>query len=266
MKITLATLAFMLMSFNSFADFSTQIIGKDSEQHNKDFNRNNIERLHQGLNEIILTFDDGPTPVVTNAVLDVLKTYNVKATFFVIANKAQKSPEVMKRILNEGHTVANHSLSHDPLKDLGPFSWKKKVKKEILDAHTLLLPYMKNSTNFYFRAPEGAWGEKFADYLNKDKVAKNYIGPVLWDIGGKVVLQNGQYVQAADWSCWQKKMTIDECLTGYMNESKMHKGGVVLMHDLRIQSAEMLAKFIPQLLSEGFTFKNLDDVDWDSRK
>ncbi|NOT78846.1 MAG: polysaccharide deacetylase family protein [Bacteriovoracaceae bacterium] len=259
---TLTLAALLLLSTKSFADFSEKIIGDESKIQDKDFSKNNMERLHRGHNEIVLTFDDGPTPGVTDKILDTLKENNVKATFFVIAEKAKDQPELMKRILNEGHIVANHSLSHHALKDLSFFSWKKTVKKEVLDAHEILAPYMTNSKNFFYRAPEGAWDGKYAGVLNQSEIGKQYIGPVLWDIGGAVEFKDGQYLQAADWACWSKKITVDECLSGYLYEAKKVKGGVVLMHDLRTQSAEMLAKFIPALEASGFTFKNLDDVNW----
>lgn len=263
---TILFASILLTSFNSYADFSKYIIGKEATSQEKEFNERNQERLHRGKNEIILTFDDGPTPGVTDKVLDVLKENNVKATFFVIADKAAESPSLMKRILEEGHIVANHSLSHHALRDLSFFNWKKTVKKEVLDAHTILAPYMSNGKQFYYRAPEGAWDDKFAKLLNQEEIGKQYIGPVLWDIGGAVEIQNGQYTQAADWACWSKKITVDECLSGYLYEAKKTKGGVVLMHDLRIQSAEMLAKFIPALEDAGFSFKTLDDVNWDGRR
>lgn len=265
MKTTLLA-ALMLMSVNSYADFSGKIIGvEDNTAQDKAFNKYNQERLHTGTNEIVLTFDDGPTPNVTPKVLDVLKEHNIKATFFVVANNAKDYPAIMKRIVAEGHIVANHSLDHQALKDLSFFSWKKTVKKEVLDAHEILAPYMRNGKHFYFRAPEGAWDDKYAKLLNENSVGAQYVGPILWDIGGEVELKNGQYVQAADWACWSKKMTIDECASGYIYEAKQKKGGVVLMHDLRPQSVEMLIKLIPSLQNEGFTFKNLDDVKWEGR-
>ena len=264
MKTTLLA-AMLLLSANAFADFSGTILGAPSVGEDKDFSEHNMERLHRGQNEIILTFDDGPTPGVTNKVLDILKQNRVTGTFFVIAKNAEANPDLMRRILAEGHIVANHSYSHTALKDLSFFSWKKTVRREVLDAHKILAPYMSNGKNFYFRAPEGAWAQKFADLLNGDKVGRQYIGPILWDIGGELELKNGQYVQAADWACWSRSVTVDDCMSGYMYEARKNKGGVVLMHDLRIQSVEMLKKMIPQLLSEGFTFKTLDDVDWDKR-
>lgn len=64
------------------------------------------------LDSIFLTFDDGPDPDLTPKILDLLKRHEAKATFFVIAKKAKKSPDLMRRILNEGHSIGNHSLDH----------------------------------------------------------------------------------------------------------------------------------------------------------
>lgn len=228
----------------------------------KDFSRGSLESILGGTNEIALTFDDGPTPNVTEKMLDVLKEYNIKATFFVVGRNVVLYPAIMKRIVNEGHLVANHSMTHMPLKDLSFFSWKKKVRSEVYAAHEVLAPYLTNNKRFYFRAPEGAWDGKYAAYLNQDVLGKDYIGPVLWEIGGEVEMKDGQYVQAADWACWSRKITVDDCMAGYVYEAKKKKGGVVLMHDLRMQSVEMLKKMIPVLIESGFTFKNLDDIEF----
>lgn len=265
MKTTLLAAVF-LMSANSFANFSETQLGADTHAGDKAFNKHNQERLHTKTNEIILTFDDGPTPGVTDRVLDILRDTGVKGTFFVIAEKAKVAPGLMKRILDEGHIVANHSLSHKALNDTKFFNWKKTVNSEIFGAHEILAPYMDNGQHFYYRAPEGAWDTKFADYLNSNSIGQRYIGPILWDIGGAVELKNGQYVQAADWACWAKKISVDDCLAGYLYDSRSKRGGVVLMHDLRGQSADMLAKYIPALQANGFSFKTLDDVDWAARK
>jgi peptidoglycan/xylan/chitin deacetylase (PgdA/CDA1 family) len=228
----------------------------------KDFSNTNIGDIHVGHNEIILTFDDGPNPGVTNRILDILQDYNIKAAFFVIGNNVKAHPELMKRILDEGHIVGNHSMTHMPLKNLNPVFWEEKVKSEVLDAHEVIFPYMGNNRHFYFRAPEAAWAKKYAEFLNTDPIGKLYIGPILWDIGGEIEYKNGKYLQAADWACWSKKISIDDCLSGYLYEARARKGGVVLMHDLRHQSVEMLAKLIPELEDRGFSFSTLNDVNW----
>lgn len=251
--------ALILMSSNTFA-ISSSVLGLKNITKNEEFNPGNIEDIHVGTNEIVLTFDDGPNPGVTNLVLDTLKEKNIKAAFFIIASKAKLYPQLMKRIVNEGHIVANHSLNHQALENLGLFAWKKKVRLEVLGAHAILAPYMANSPNFYFRAPEGVWNSKFARLLNQDPIGQKYIGPILWDIGGEIEVVNGKYLQAADWACWSRKISIADCMSGYMYEARKHKGGVVLMHDLKPQSAEMLTKLIPALEQDGFVFKTLDDT------
>ncbi len=248
---------FLLSFSNTFAQSIPILQGSD-----KDFSKTNIGNLHTGKKEIILTFDDGPNPGVTEKVLDILKAYDIKATFFVIGTNVKAHPALMQRIVDEGHIVGNHSMTHTPLKNLDPNLWQAKVKSEVLDAHEVILPYMTNDTHYYFRAPEGAWAEKYADFLNENEIGREYKGPILWDIGGELEVRNGKYVQAADWECWAKKVSIDDCLSGYMYEAKQHKGGVVLMHDLRHQSPEMLAKLIPALEDEGFTFATMNDVEW----
>lgn len=249
--------ALTVLSFTILSALQAQVVIE-----NKDFSRGNLENIHRGHNEIVLTFDDGPTPGVTDKILDVLKEHNIKAAFFVVGTNVQENPNLMKRMVEEGHIVANHSMTHLPLKDLSFFGWKKKVRAEVYNAHQAIRPYLANSRHFYFRAPEGAWDGKYAAYLNQDVIGNDYIGPILWDIGGEVEIVNGQYHQAADWACWSRKISVDDCLAGYLYEAKKHKGGVVLMHDLRQQSVQMLAKFIPALTDAGFAFKTLDDVNW----
>ena len=228
----------------------------------KDFSRANIGNIHTGHKEIILTFDDGPVSGVTNKVLDILGEYNIKATFFVVGSNAVAHPALMKRMLDEGHIIGNHSMNHLPLKNLDPATWENVVNHEVMDAHYAILPYLGNNRHFYFRAPEAVWANKYADFLNQNEIGKEYIGPILWDIGGELEFKNGKYIQAADWACWSKKVSIDNCMSGYLNEAASMKGGVVLMHDLRQQSVELLTKLIPELQDRGYTFSTLNDVNW----
>ena len=123
---------------------------------NKEFASGNIERVHRGKYQIILTFDDGPNPGVTEKVLSVLKANQVKGTFFIVAKNAKRHSELMKQIQTEGHLIGNHSMNHPKLGDLGFFSWKKVVKEEVLDAHDIIAPYMQPGQRFYFRAPHAS--------------------------------------------------------------------------------------------------------------
>lgn len=228
----------------------------------KDFSPKNLGNIHQGHQEIILTFDDGPIPGVTNRVLDILADYNIRATFFVIGTNAIAYPSLMKRMVDEGHIVGNHSMTHLALQNLDPVTWKETVQREVMEAHSVIAPYMVNNRHFYFRAPYAAWAQTYAAYLNETEVGREYKGPILWDMGGEIEVKNGKYLQAADWECWSKRISIKDCMSGYLHEAIKRRGGVVLMHDLRHQSAEMLKQLIPELQDRGFTFTTLNDVNW----
>ena len=229
---------------------------------NKDFRSGNIERIYRGEGKVVITIDDGPTPGVTEKVLDSLKANNAQATFFVIGEKAKRYPKLMKRILDEGHIVGNHTMTHPHVADIFFIGFKKKVKAEILGAHELLKPYLGNNKRFYFRAPGASWKAKAAKVLNKTEVGKKYYGPLLWDIGGEMLKDdNGKILQAADWACWSWGWSIDDCADGYVNETEEKNGGVILFHDLRKQSAAMIEKVLPRLKEKGFEFVSLDDVE-----
>ncbi len=246
--------SFLLLSLTS-AFAQSEILTID-----KDFSPGNIDPVYAGHKEIVLTFDDGPNPGITEKFLDILQEYGIKATFFVIGANAKKHPELMERMVAEGHIVGNHSMTHTPLKDLGPFVWKAKVRSEVMDAHEVLRPYMANNKHYYFRAPQASWAQKYAEFLNEDPIGREYFGPVLWDIGGEVEVRDGKYLQAADWACWSKKISVNDCMSGYVYEAVKKKGGVILMHDLRKQSIELLTKLIPELQDRGFTFSTLNDI------
>jgi len=237
------------------------LFASQSFAHNKDLRNGNIESVYPNRKKIVLTFDDGPNNVSTPKILATLRKYNIKATFFVLGKNAKKYPQVMKEIQRDGHIIANHSYAHENISKYSFWNIKKKMKTAFFSAHSAIVPYTEGVNHWYFRAPYGAWQKRAAKVVNKTKIGKNYIGPVLWDIGGQIVKDsNGVYQQAADWGCWNKKMTVDECLEGYMNRTKRQNGGVVLLHDIHTKSALMLEKMIPLLNQQGYEFINLDEV------
>lgn len=245
------------------------------ESYDKDFSEGNIERLHRGYKEIVITIDDGPTDGVTDKILDILEHHNVQATFFVVGNRAKKHPELMERMTREGHIVANHTMTHPHIgklaQDVNFFtrrlkkSAKKKIRQEILGAHELLSPYLGNSPKYYFRAPGASWGSKASDLLNKTDISLNYYGPVLWDIGGQLDKTSSGFVRrAADWGCWSYGWSVQECLQGYVNETLEKEGGVVLFHDLSTRSTQLIEGFIKKIKARGdYRFVSMDDVQLD---
>ena len=78
-------------------------------------------------NKIALTFDDGPHPVYTPQILDTLKEYGVHATFFLIGENAERNPELVRRILREGHEIGNHSDTHPNMPTLSREDMAKEI-------------------------------------------------------------------------------------------------------------------------------------------
>jgi peptidoglycan/xylan/chitin deacetylase (PgdA/CDA1 family) len=150
-----------------------------------------------------LTFDDVPDTEFTPQVLDVLKKYGVKATFFVIGNRAEAHPEIVKRILQEGHVIGNHSYDHPNLPKLSDNAFRDQVLKT-----ESILTGIAGYTPRLFRPPYGNMNESQIQWLasqhfyiinwNVDSLdweglnAKQVISNVLGHVGpGSVILQHG---------------------------------------------------------------------------
>jgi peptidoglycan/xylan/chitin deacetylase (PgdA/CDA1 family) len=218
--------------------------------------------FHSGLRDdhtVAFTFDDGPN-ANTPAVLDVLKQYNIKATFFVVGRMARAHPAVLARIAAEGHLLANHSATHPMLG--GSFdSHPERLIEQLQQVNDEIAPLMKPTDKLYFRAPYGSWRSAHAAILNSDPVLRNYVGPIYWDIGGDIQRTSDGYIMSsADWDCWRHKWSAASCAKGYLREIRRKNGGVVLMHCIHSQSADLVAAVIPALVEEGYTFERLDQV------
>lgn len=218
--------------------------------------------FHSGLRDthtVALTFDDGPN-ANTRAVLDVLKAHNVKATFFIVGRMARAYPEVLQRIAAEGHLLANHSATH-ALLGRKYVAHPEMLIDQIREVDNYIRPLMPANAKFYFRAPYGAWRSQHAAILNADPVLKQYVGPVYWDIGGDITMSRDGYIlSSADWDCWHKHWSVDTCAKGYLRETRRKDGGVVLMHCIHRQSAELADDVITALQQEGYRFVRLDEV------
>lgn len=218
--------------------------------------------FHSGLkgrHTIALTFDDGPN-ARTGEVLDALRALNVRATFFVVGRMARKHPEILARIAREGHLLANHSATHSLLSSRYNRN-PDLLLREIRDVHDQIAPLMAPGDKFYFRAPYGAWKYAHAPVLNADPELRRYVGPIFWDVGGDIALSRDGYVMsAADWDCWNLKWTAKACAKGYTREIRRKDGGVVLMHAIHVNSAELVRQLVPPLIEEGYRFVRLDEM------
>ena len=99
---------------------------------------------------VALTYDDGPSPEGTPAVLDLLEYHNIHATFFLIGSRAQQNPDLVKKILKAGHQVGNHTWSHSLMMFKSPSYMRQEIEKT-----DRLLRELGHPDEIYFRAPYG---------------------------------------------------------------------------------------------------------------
>ncbi len=187
-----------------------------------------------------LTFDDGPSEN-TGALLDVLKAYNVRATFFVTGEAARKNPDLIIRIHNEGHSIGNHSNTHvyNYIYDNPDAFWL-----EVTGAQTILENILgTENTQKLFRFPGGSFGEKKEQFL-----------PLIKSMGYKYVDWN-----ALNGDAEGGDFTAEKSME-YIKEQCTDTGNViVLMHDAKNKSVtvETLPQIIEYLKSEGYSFDKI---------
>lgn len=158
-----------------------------------------------GVNEVLLTFDDGPHSTLTPKLLDLLKRENIKAMFFVLGiNVASKNNiEIVRRAYEEGHIIGNHTYFHRNLRNLSDFE----IKSEILNTEEFIKEYMPSPKPF--RPPYGATNSR----INKIVQELGYVN-VLWN------------VDTLDWK--DKKINWFDNIIPQLNAREYN---AVLMHD-----------------------------------
>ncbi len=113
-----------------------------------------------GQNNVALTFDDGPNPNHTEKILNILKKYKIKATFFVLGSFAERYPEIIKKIYNQGHTIANHTMSHPMLTRVN----QKQLEYQILETNKIIKK-ITGHTPTCIRPPYGMTNHHIHKYI-----------------------------------------------------------------------------------------------------
>ncbi|MDQ0585061.1 glycosyltransferase [Streptomyces rishiriensis] len=191
---------------------------------------------------LVLTFDDGPDPVWTPQVLDVLKEHHAHAVFFVTGTMASRYPELVQRMVDEGHEVGLHTFNHPDLS----FQSKKRISWE-LSQNQLALAGAAGIRTSLFRPPYSS----FADAMDNES------WPVTEYIGSRGYLTVVNNTDSEDW----KKPGVEEIIR--RATPKGGKGAIVLMHDSggdRHQTVQALDRFLPELASRGYEFENLTEA------
>ena len=181
---------------------------------------------------LYLTFDDGPTPKITEWVLDQLKHYQAKATFFCIGNNIEKYPDIFSKTVDGGHTIGNHTFHH--LK-----GWKTKSKNYLKDIEQTQKIIERSTSTDLFRPPYG----KFKITQARQLLSLGY-EVVLWD------------VLSYD---WDQNISPKTCFNNVV--SKATKGSIIVMHDSQ-KASKNLMYALPRVLEyfsdRDYVFEALD--------
>jgi len=180
-------------------------------------------------NKIYLTFDDGPTPEITEWVLQELQKYNAKATFFCIGNNIEKFPDIFSKVIADGHSIGNHTFNHLN-------GWKTSTEKYLKNSFLCEEQILKSKIYNLFRPPYG-----------KIKASQS---KKLRQLGYKIIMWD---VLSAD---YDTSISAEKCLENVLQNVK--SGSIIVFHD-SVKAFPNLEYTLPKalkILSErGFVFE-----------
>ena len=182
--------------------------------------------------KIALTFDDGPHPVYTEQVLQVLDQGNIPATFFLLGQNIEENQDLVKEIDAKGHLIGNHTYHHVQVTSLPLDQACEEIQKT-----SDLIESLTGKGTEYVRPPFGTWSEGLEDRLN--------LIPVMWTI------------DTLDWTT----ENVDEIVCRVTEQAE--ENGIILMHDGYESTVQALERFIPLLEAEGYEFVTVDQVIMD---
>ena len=183
---------------------------------------------------VYLTFDAGYEAGYTEKILEVLKANDVKATFFITGHYLNSQPDLVKKMIDEGHIVGNHTVNHKCMTDID----NETIKKEVMDLHTAM--YEKFGYEMkYIRPPKGEYSERTIAYINS--------------LGYKTVMWSFAY---DDWD--ENKQGREEYGKSKILDNT-HNGEVMLLHSTSKDNSNILDYCIKEMKNAGYEFKSLDE-------
>jgi peptidoglycan/xylan/chitin deacetylase (PgdA/CDA1 family) len=180
-----------------------------------------------------MTFDDGPHPKLTPKLLDFLKERGIKATFFVIGKNVAEFPDISKRIVDEGHEIANHSWSHPQLPKLSPSAFAAEIAQtnEAIEKATGVRPVT-------MRPPYGAINANLTKRLNEEYG----LSVILWS------------VDPLDW-----KIRKSDHVSSHIIKNAA-PGGIILAHDIHASTVDAMPESFDALLAKGYKFVTVSEL------
>lgn len=187
--------------------------------------------------KVYLTFDAGYENGYMPQILDALKKNNVKATFFVVSTFMKTNPELVKRMVDEGHIVGNHTMTHP---NMSKMSTMGDFKSEIEPMEEMYKKITGKDMKKFYRPPQGVYSE-----LNL-KMAH--------ELGYKTIFWSLAYV---DWY-QDKQPSKEEAFNKLI--PRLHNGAIILLHSTSKTNAEILDELIQKIKQEGYEFSDLEEL------
>ena len=189
---------------------------------------------------VALTFDDGPDAVKTPAVLESLAKHNVHATFFVIGNRAEKQPQLLKMMAAQGHEIANHSYSHS----YANFKANKiEIFKEEIEKTNSIISLTTGQKPLLFRPPGGYLSDNMVEFVNSEQLTIAYW---TWQQDSK------------DWRTGQSGQAIADHII-----KNIQPGQIILLHDGAnngLETARAVDILLTKLTAEGYRFITMSEL------
>ena len=186
---------------------------------------------------VYFTFDAGYGNENVERILDVLKSHNVKAAFFILPGIIKNSESTVLRMTNEGHTVCNHTTTHC---DISKITNLTDFKNEIDGVANLYREVTGKEMSSYFRPPEGAFSERALELCGTLGVT-----PVFWSFA---------------YADWDNGRQPNEEAAKEKILSSVHNGAVILLHPTSKTNADILDFVITELKDRGYSFGTLDEL------
>ena len=184
---------------------------------------------------LYLTFDAGYENGCTEQILDVLKKHNVPAAFFLVGHYIQRNGDLVRRMVDEGHIVGNHTMHHP---DMSKLTEKAAFQKELTDLETLFREVTGKELPRFYRPPQGMYSEENLQWAK--------------EMGYKTIFWSLAY---ADWDN-QNQPSETQALSKLL--SRTHNGAVVLLHSTSQTNAKILDSLLTQWEEQGYRFGTLD--------
>lgn len=218
-----------------FSENGSKPTGNASPEELKDYHAGFIDPDGSEDNKVIyLTFDCGFENGNTEPILDALKKHNAPATFFIVGNYLETSPELVQRMLDEGHTVGNHTYHHP---DITQISTKETFRKELEELETLFKEITGQEMTKFYRPPQGKYNKANLQMAS--------------DLGYCTFFWSLAYV---DWY-QDNQPTREEAFSKLL--SRIHPGAVVLLHNTSDTNGEIIDELLTKWEEMGYRFEDL---------